>query len=132
MFGLVGMAGVAMAPLIGRAIDRLVPWYATLVGTLALVATHALQTAAAGVHIAAVVVVCVGLDVFRQSQQVSLTTGVYGLDARARSRLNTVILLAVRPLSFHFRFVSLSVSVSVSLTASSCPSPSRPSARDRR
>lgn len=31
LFGLVGMGGVAMAPVAGRAIDRLVPWYGTLI-----------------------------------------------------------------------------------------------------
>ena len=81
------MVGVAMAPLIGRSIDRLVPWSATLVATLALLATFALQTAAVGLNVAVVVIVCIGLDIFRQTQQVSLTTAVLGLDASARSRL---------------------------------------------
>ena len=51
------MVGVAMAPLIGRSIDRLVPWSATLVATLALLATFALQTAAVGLNVAVVVLV---------------------------------------------------------------------------
>ncbi|KAI0352566.1 MFS general substrate transporter [Trametes cingulata] len=95
LFGLVGMVGVAMAPLIGRTIDMLVPWSATLVATLALIVTFSIQTAAAGLNVAAVVVVCIGLDIFRQTQQVSLTTAVLGLDASARARLNAVLLLAL-------------------------------------
>ncbi|KAI0632361.1 MFS general substrate transporter [Trametes polyzona] len=95
LFGLVGMVGVAMAPLIGRTIDRLVPWSATLVAIIALTITFTIQTAAVGLNVAVVIIVCIGLDVFRQTQQVSLTTAVLGLDASARSRLNAVVLLAL-------------------------------------
>lgn len=89
------MFGVAMAPLIGRTIDRLVPWSATLVGICALLTTFAIQTAAVGLNVVVVVIVCIGLDIFRQTQQVSLTTAVLGLDANARSRLNAVLILSV-------------------------------------
>ena len=100
LFGVVGIVGVAMAPLIGRAIDRLVPWSATLFGIIMLLLTFALQTAAVGLHVAVVVIVTIGLDVFRQTQQVSLTTAVLGLDASARSRLNACVILAVRAFAF--------------------------------
>ncbi|KAI0671253.1 major facilitator superfamily domain-containing protein, partial [Trametes maxima] len=95
LFGLVGMVGVAMAPLIGRTIDKLVPWSATLVAILALLATFSIQTAAVGLNVAVVIIVCIGLDIFRQTQQVSLTTAVLGLDANARSRLNAVVILSL-------------------------------------
>ncbi|PIL34821.1 hypothetical protein GSI_02608 [Ganoderma sinense ZZ0214-1] len=94
LFGLVGIVGVALMPLIGRAIDGLVPWSATLVGITLLLATFALQTAAAGLSVAAIVLVTIGLDCFRQMQQVSLTTAVLALDASARSRLNACINVA--------------------------------------
>ena len=95
LFGLVGMFGVAMAPLIGCTIDRLVPWSATLVAIIALICTFTLQTAAVGLNVAVVVLVTIGLDIFRQTQQVSLTSAVLGLDASARSRLNAVVILAL-------------------------------------
>ncbi|KAM5541230.1 hypothetical protein V8D89_005159 [Ganoderma adspersum] len=95
LFGVVGIVGVGMAPLIGRTIDRLVPWSATLFGIVMLLLTFALQTAAVGLHVAVVVIVTIGLDVFRQTQQVSLTTAVLGLDADARSRLNACVILAL-------------------------------------
>ncbi|TFY76457.1 hypothetical protein EWM64_g7553 [Hericium alpestre] len=81
LFGLIGMFGVGMAPIVGRTIDRLVAWYATLVATIFLLAMQAIYTGAAGVNIAAVIIVCLGLDVGRQSQQVSMTTAVFGLVA---------------------------------------------------
>ncbi|KAI0917681.1 hypothetical protein AcW1_007177 [Taiwanofungus camphoratus] len=96
LFGLVGMFGVAMAPLVGRAIDGLVPWFATVIAILALLVFQAIEVGAGGVNIAAVVVVCMGIDVFRQTTQVALTTAVFKLDPAARARLNAVLLLAVR------------------------------------
>ena len=105
LFGVVGIVGVAMAPLIGRTIDRLVPWSATLFGISMLLLTFTLQTAAVGLNVAVVVLVTIGLDLFRQTQQVSLTTAVLGLDASARSRLNAVLILSVRTLLVSWHLV---------------------------
>ena len=77
LFGLVGMFGVSMGPLIGRFIDGLVPWYATLIATFIQIVFQAVQTGAGGINISAVIIACFGLDVGRQMQQVSLTTAVY-------------------------------------------------------
>ncbi len=90
------MVGVAMMPLIGRAIDGLIPWSATLFGISMLLVTFSIQTAAAGLNVAVIVIVTIGLDCFRQMQQVSLTTAVLALDSNARSRLNACINVAVR------------------------------------
>jgi len=95
LFGLVGMFGVAMAPFVGRLIDGLVPWFATLIAIVALLVFQAIAVGADGVNIAAVVIVCFGLDVFRQMVTVALTTRVFGIDATARARLNAVLLLSL-------------------------------------
>ena len=89
------MLGVAMSPVVGHFVDRLVPWYATLIAILANTVFQAVQTGAGGIHIAAVVIACLGLDVFRQMQQVSLTTAVYGIDPAARARLNAVVIISI-------------------------------------
>lgn len=78
LFGLVGMFGVAMGPLVGKAIDRLVPWYASLFSLVFLTFFQAIQTGAGGINIAAVIVSTMGLDIFRQMVQVSLSTSVFG------------------------------------------------------
>lgn len=96
LFGLVGMLGVALAPFIGRAIDKLIPWYATIVACFALLVFQAIQTGAGGINIAAVVIACFGIDVFRQMQQVSLTSAVFELETRARARLNAILIISVR------------------------------------
>ena len=96
LFGLVGMAGVAAAPLIGRSVDRMVPWFATVISIVCSISFYSIQLGAGGVNIAAVVIVAAGIDMFRQSQQVSLLTRVFGLDPNARARLNSVLVISVR------------------------------------
>ena len=89
------MAGVAGAPIIGRIVDRVVPWFAAVISIIASLVFYGIQLVAGGVNIAAVVIVTIGIDLFRQTQQVSLTTSVFGLDAGARSRMNAVMIIAV-------------------------------------
>ncbi|KAI0343779.1 MFS general substrate transporter [Trametopsis cervina] len=95
LFGLIGMGGVLTAPLIGRIIDRIVPWYGGLTAILASLLFYTIQLGAGGVSVGAVIVVTFGIDVFRQTQQVSLATQVLGLDARARSRMNAVLIISI-------------------------------------
>ncbi|KAJ8580363.1 MFS general substrate transporter, partial [Rhizopogon salebrosus TDB-379] len=95
LFGLIGMLGVLVGPFAGRVIDNLVLWYATLIATIALVVFQAVQTAAGGINVAAVIVACFGLDVARQSQQVSLSARVLGISSAARARLNAILILSL-------------------------------------
>ncbi|KAF9235646.1 major facilitator superfamily domain-containing protein [Melanogaster broomeanus] len=95
LFGLVGMFGVLVGPLTGRLIDRLVPWYATMVATLVLLVFQSVQTAAGGINVSAVVIACFGLDVARQMQQVSLATAVFSISTAARARLNAILILSL-------------------------------------
>ncbi|KAJ7505896.1 major facilitator superfamily domain-containing protein [Mycena galericulata] len=95
LFGLVGIFGVACGPLVGRAIDRLIPWYASLVSVLALLCFQAIQVGAGDLNVAAVVVAIMGLDVFRQMLQMSLATSVFSISSSARARLNAVFVLSL-------------------------------------
>ncbi|OSX57124.1 hypothetical protein POSPLADRAFT_1061821 [Postia placenta MAD-698-R-SB12] len=95
LFGLVGMVGVGLAPPLGRLIDSLVPWFASVIACIAYIITHVIMVGADGVNVAAVVIVCIGIDVFRQMVQVSLTTAVFSLDPAARSRMNAIILISL-------------------------------------
>ena len=78
LFGLVGMVGVALGPFVGRGIDNLVPWYASLFGILMIILFQSIQTGAGNINVAAVVIAIIGLDVFCQMIQVSLSTAVFG------------------------------------------------------
>ncbi|KAF9219145.1 MFS general substrate transporter [Gyrodon lividus] len=95
LFGLVGMFGVLVGPLTGHLIDKLVPWYATLVATFVLLVFQAVQTAGGGTNVSAVVIACFGLDAARQMQQVSLATAVFSISTTARARLNAVLILSL-------------------------------------
>ncbi|KZV71725.1 MFS general substrate transporter [Peniophora sp. CONT] len=95
LWGLLGIAAVMLAPLLGKLIDRLVPWYGALIATGLLILNAAIYWGAAGVNIAAVVVTTIGVDVFRQMQQVSLATSVVSINSAMRTRLNSVYIIAI-------------------------------------
>lgn len=95
LFGLIGIAAVAMGPVLGRLIDGLVPWYATLLSILALGLSHAIYTIGAGLHIAPVILTTVGIDTFRQMLEVSMATRIFGIAPDARARLNAIYIVSV-------------------------------------
>lgn len=95
LFGLVGLVGIAIGPLIGRFVQKLVPWYAVLIASFGLMITQTIYTAAAKLSVAAVVVVCIALGAFIDMQQVALSTRVFEINADARSRLNAVFIIAI-------------------------------------
>ncbi|KAJ7149236.1 major facilitator superfamily domain-containing protein [Mycena crocata] len=95
LFGLIGILGVAFGPVVGRGIDKLIPWYASLAAAFALLVFQAIQVGAGDVSVAAIVVVIMGLDVFRQMLQMSLATSVFSILPSARARLNAVFMLSV-------------------------------------
>ncbi|CAK5278573.1 unnamed protein product [Mycena citricolor] len=91
IFGLVGLAGIGMSPLIGRAVDNLVPWAATFVSVWFVIASQIVETFGAEKSIAAVIVATLILDVGSQATQVSLTAVIFEIDPSARARLNTLL-----------------------------------------
>jgi hypothetical protein len=95
LFSLLGIFGVALGPLVGRVTDHLPAWHAAILGTLGYTLSQSIQVGAGGISFAAFAIACVGLDVFRQLQQVSLTSRVIALDPSASARLNAVVILSV-------------------------------------
>ncbi|CAL1706610.1 unnamed protein product [Somion occarium] len=95
LFGLIGIAGVCCAPFTGRLVDTLHPYFSVLISTILLLIVWAIETGAGGITVAAVVITCFGIDVFRQMQQVSLTNWVFGLETDARARLNAILLISL-------------------------------------
>ncbi len=98
-FGIVGAAGAMVASIAGRLSDRHGPrWVASVgISTLAFsyVALWAAVTMNGGtaVHVAALFVGVVILDIGAQMTQISNQTRIFGLTASARSRINTVYMV---------------------------------------
>ncbi|KAJ3721378.1 major facilitator superfamily domain-containing protein [Lentinula guzmanii] len=95
LFGLIGMVGVALAPLVGRFIDFLVPWQASLVACIGLLLFQIVQVVGNGLNIAAVIIATVGLDVFRQMLETSLAISIFSIAPHARARLNAIYILSL-------------------------------------
>jgi predicted MFS family arabinose efflux permease len=98
-FGVVGAAGTMVASIAGRMADRHGSrWVAglglsTLTFSFLLVWGAVAMHAAVWVHVAALVVGVVVLDVGAQMTQIANQTRIFGLVAGARSRLNTVYMV---------------------------------------
>ncbi|KAJ7046397.1 major facilitator superfamily domain-containing protein [Mycena alexandri] len=95
LMGLVGIVSVAAGPFVGRLIDQLIPWYASLVAVLLLFCFQGIQVGAGDTSIGAVVIAIIGLDVFRQMLQMSLAASIFSISATARARLNALFVLSL-------------------------------------
>ncbi|KAG8883735.1 hypothetical protein FRB98_002833 [Tulasnella sp. 332] len=112
------LVGVATAPFVGRLVDKLVLWVGMLVAICILSISTVILTVGSGLNIAAVVIVCLGLDMGLQLGQVSTTSKIYQylthlalmsplvchlltslhllrIDPAYRSRLNAVYVVAI-------------------------------------
>ncbi len=89
LFGLVGAAGALCAPIVGRFADRRGPRFTILLALLTTLASFLLLDVL-GKVMAGLIAGVVLLDIGVQSGHVANQTRIYGLDASARSRLNTV------------------------------------------
>lgn len=98
-FGLVGAAGALVAPLAGRLSDRHGSRWVISVGISLLAASYLLlwgqerAKMSLPLHIAALALGVIVLDLGAQMTQVANQTRIFGLDASARSRLNTVYMV---------------------------------------
>ncbi len=98
-FGLVGAAGALVAPLAGRLSDKRGSRWVISVGIVLLAFSYLLLWGqerahmSLPMHIALLAVGVVVLDLGAQMTQVANQTRIFGLDASARSRLNTVYMV---------------------------------------
>jgi predicted MFS family arabinose efflux permease len=93
LFGLIGMLGVCTAPLVGRYVDRLIPWTGVLIGMCIQATGQVIVTAAGLNNIAAVIIPVFLLDVGQQMQQVSNQMRVFAISDLARARLNACYII---------------------------------------
>jgi len=96
MFGLVGAAGAMVASVAGRLADRRGSRWVITVGMTLLAASYVLLWAeerahvSTAIHLTALAVGVIVLDIGAQMTQVANQTRIFGLVPSARSRLNTV------------------------------------------
>ncbi len=98
-FGIVGAAGAMIAPIAGRMSDRHGPRWVASAGISTLVFSYLLLWAAVQMHaptllhVAALFLGVIILDTGAQMTQISNQTRIFGINASARSRLNTVYMV---------------------------------------
>ncbi len=98
-FGVVGAAGALIASAAGRLADRRGSRLVVTLGLSTLIFSYVLLWGAVAMHastllhLAALVVGVVLLDVGAQLTQIANQTRIFGIDASARSRLNTVYMV---------------------------------------
>jgi ABC-type phosphate transport system permease subunit len=93
LFGLIGIFGVCTVPLVGRYVDRLIPWTGVLIGIFIQTSGQVILTSAATLNVAAVIIPIFLLDVGQQMQQVSNQMRVFGISDLARARLNACYII---------------------------------------
>lgn len=104
LFGLVGILGVCTVPLVGRYVDRLIPWTGVLIGICIQGSGQILVTGGGTVNVAFVILAIFFLDIGQQMQQVSNQMRVFAISDLARARLNAcyIIFLFIGTPSFRF------------------------------
>ena len=98
LFGIVGAAGALAAPLAGKSADKRGP-RAIITLSIGLVAVSFVIFALSGHSIAGLVVGVIVLDIGVQAAQISNQSRIFALKPEARSRVNTVYMVAI----FHRR-----------------------------
>jgi predicted MFS family arabinose efflux permease len=93
LFGIVGAAGALAAPLAGKFADRRGP-RAIITVSIVLVAIAFVVFGASAKSIAGLVVGVIVLDIGVQAAQISNQSRIYALKPEARSRVNTVYMVA--------------------------------------
>ncbi|MBS2017649.1 MAG: MFS transporter [Deltaproteobacteria bacterium] len=89
-FGIAGAAGAAIAPVAGSLADRRGPAFVLRIGTLVVLGSFLAMTLAPG-SLAILILATIVFDLGVQACLISHQTIVYGIDAKARSRLNSVL-----------------------------------------
>jgi predicted MFS family arabinose efflux permease len=94
LFGLIGIAGVAFAPIYGRLVtDKFHPWLSVMVGLLMVMLAVTVGTYTGTFTIAGPIIQALFHDAGMQTCQVANRSQIYSIAPRARNRINTAFML---------------------------------------
>ncbi|KAK0452017.1 MFS superfamily [Desarmillaria tabescens] len=94
LFGLVGIAGVCLTPFATLTIEKLHPWYGSILSNVLYACFQGLLVGAAGLHFASILFAIIGITVFCRVLQVSLQMSIFSISKAATTRLNALLLLS--------------------------------------
>ena len=95
LFGLIGLLNVILAPLIGKAVDKTVPWYGQLTGICIDIIAMLIGLFTVEKSVGAICIVIALFDIGLPIFQVSATYRIAGIDPKSRARLNSCFLLCL-------------------------------------
>ncbi|KAK0448009.1 MFS superfamily [Armillaria borealis] len=94
LFGLVGIAGVCLTPFATLTIEKLHPWYGSVLSAILYACFQGLLIGTAGIRFAYILLAIIGITVFCRVLQVSLQMSVFSISKAATTRLNALLLLS--------------------------------------
>ncbi|PBK65681.1 MFS general substrate transporter [Armillaria solidipes] len=94
LFGLVGIAGVCLTPFATLTIEKLHPWYGSVLSAILYACFQGLLVGTAGIRFAYILLAIIGITVFCRVLQVSLQMSVFSISKAATTRLNALLLLS--------------------------------------
>lgn len=92
LFGLLGITGVCFSPLIGKLVDRMVPWYSMIMG-ISIALTGHLVGYESQFSLGGVIPQVFLMDVGQSASQISNQHRIFQLDPGARSRINACYII---------------------------------------
>jgi predicted MFS family arabinose efflux permease len=95
LFALIGIVAIAGGPVYGRLLtDRIMPWYSTVGGIVMSMSSGALSVGISTFSVAGPIIHAFGLDIGQQISQVANRTAIFGINPKARNRINTAYMLS--------------------------------------
>ncbi|KAF5247445.1 hypothetical protein FANTH_6392 [Fusarium anthophilum] len=95
LFSLTSLATILSIPLIGRLIDRYIPLLPTIGGQILALTGVIVGTFTGSFTVAGLVIQAIGIDVGMQTAAVSNRAAIFGINPKARNRVNTAYMALV-------------------------------------
>ncbi|GAA5933007.1 MFS transporter [Sporobolomyces koalae] len=95
LFGLTGIVAIFSVPWVGKLTDRLNPWVVCLLALSGQTLIAVMCLGSAGLSLAPVIIACICVDIFHQSNTIGQQGRIYSIDPLSRGRINGVYMAFV-------------------------------------